>query len=262
MKGEGSYRVQDFGSPEAEIRRLAAQAKLPGADENEALAKVGLPTTGVGLEIGCGPGFFARNVLASRPGARVLGLDFDGRALSEAAKQLTVVRGAAETLPFSNSSFDFCYSRLVLRHVRDPHLVLAEQVRVVRPGGCVAAIDSSDSSLLLDPEPEGFAAIVSARQRWFSERGADANIGHRLPRLLRQAGLRDVQICTLVVTSAGIGVGPFAQVVIKSFLDAAEKASPNDAQIESATAAAEEWGQSPHAFGAIFLLVAGGERAP
>ena len=132
----------------------------------------------------------------------------------------------------------------------------------MKQGGYVAAIDCSDSTLVLEPQPDDFPAIMAARQRWFSERGSDPNIGHRLPRLLRAAGLRNVEVRTVVVSSAVIGLDAFAQVVLRSFVDAAEKQSPGDARIKSGAQAAAEWRLNKEAFGAIMLFVVGGEKAP
>lgn len=46
-----------------------------------------------------------------------------------------VIDSTGETLPFADESFDIVYSANVLEHTQHPELVLAESVRVLRPGG-------------------------------------------------------------------------------------------------------------------------------
>ncbi len=49
-------------------------------------------------------------------------------------------RAMGEALPFQDDSFDVVYSSNVLEHVRDPARVIAEAIRVVRPGGYVCFV--------------------------------------------------------------------------------------------------------------------------
>lgn len=46
-----------------------------------------------------------------------------------------VIRGNAESLPFSDGTFDLVYSTNVLEHVKDPKKVIEESVRVLKTGG-------------------------------------------------------------------------------------------------------------------------------
>ncbi|MEK7071253.1 MAG: class I SAM-dependent methyltransferase [Patescibacteria group bacterium] len=51
-----------------------------------------------------------------------------------------VINGKGEALPFPDNSFDICYSSNVLEHVDDPKKVIAEMVRVTKPGGIVQIV--------------------------------------------------------------------------------------------------------------------------
>ena len=88
--------------------------------------------------------------LARRTGARVIGADLTpqmlrrGKANVAAAglgKQIGLVAGRAEQLPFGDASFDSLTFTYLLRYVDDPQATLSELARVVKPGGLVASLE-------------------------------------------------------------------------------------------------------------------------
>jgi ubiquinone/menaquinone biosynthesis C-methylase UbiE len=97
------------------------------------------------LDVGCGPGTDTIPV-AQIVGTRglVVGVDHDLEMLREAdqrAVQAGVSRWVrhhkadAHLLPFRAGAFDACRCERMLQHVADPERVLAEMVRVTKPGG-------------------------------------------------------------------------------------------------------------------------------
>ena len=95
------------------------------------------------LDVATGTGLVAREV-ERRYGCRVVGLDQSADMLATAAQQsgdVPLVRARAEALPFADGSFDHVTFTYLLRYVDDPATVLRELVRIVRPGGRVAALD-------------------------------------------------------------------------------------------------------------------------
>jgi len=100
-----------------------------------------LPRTGRAIEIGCGSARLLARVQRAT-GLAAVGLDPSPQALALArrtagalAAPMEVLRGDARALPFADRSFDLVLSGGLLEHFEDPRAVLAEMVRVLRPGG-------------------------------------------------------------------------------------------------------------------------------
>lgn len=178
----------------------------------DALAAVFDPTTfrhlqdlGIGAgwrcwEVGAG-GTSVTAWLAKRvgPTGKVLATDIDISWMAAAARPPIEVRVhdvAAEAPP--GEGFDLVHARLVLVHVPDPVRALRSMIRALRPGGRIL-VEDLDAALqpLLCPEEHGPEHQLANRLRQalltlLAERGADLAYGRRLPRLLREAGLRGI----------------------------------------------------------------------
>jgi SAM-dependent methyltransferase len=134
---------------EAHFQRMARDS----IDENRSLEHLAAVEAAAGplagrrtLEVGSGPGL---TVAAARlvKGAEAYGvepgddeyggtLDFSWRLLDLLGVPRTaIVRGTGEAIPFPDGHFDVVYSSNVLEHVDDPPRVIAEMVRVLKPGG-------------------------------------------------------------------------------------------------------------------------------
>ena len=105
------------------------------------------------LEIGCGSGAMAAEVLRARPDIqRYVATDVDPAMVALARRQLAGFGDRAEVqevdasgLPFADGSFDAVVSWLMLHHTIAWERVLADAVRVLRPGGLLAGYDLPDS---------------------------------------------------------------------------------------------------------------------
>lgn len=104
------------------------------------------------LDLGCGAGRHAFEAL--RRGARVTALDYDEAELKDVAALAGALtetgelpaaaggacsRGDATALPFPDAAFDHIIAAEVLEHIDDDAAALRELVRVLRPGGTIAA---------------------------------------------------------------------------------------------------------------------------
>lgn len=96
------------------------------------------------LELGCGMGELT--TLLALSGARVTALDISSVSVGVASRRArlhgvedrcTFVVGAAETLPFADTSFDVVVGKAVLHHL-DPRVAATELERVMRPGARAA----------------------------------------------------------------------------------------------------------------------------
>jgi demethylmenaquinone methyltransferase/2-methoxy-6-polyprenyl-1,4-benzoquinol methylase len=101
------------------------------------------------LDVATGPAGVALQ-LASRTGGQVVGVDLTEAMIREgkanvaragAEKQVQVVLGKGQQLPFADATFDALTFTYLLRYVEDPAATLRELARVVRPGGTVANLE-------------------------------------------------------------------------------------------------------------------------
>jgi demethylmenaquinone methyltransferase/2-methoxy-6-polyprenyl-1,4-benzoquinol methylase len=96
------------------------------------------------LDVASGTGAVAVEI-ASRYGARVIGVDQSAAMLEEARRRvgdgIELHEARAEALPFEDASFDALTFTYLLRYVDDPAATMRELARVVRPGGRVAMLE-------------------------------------------------------------------------------------------------------------------------
>jgi len=145
------------------------------------------------LDAGCGPGEVSRE-LARRvgPGGSVLGVDGDAvkiAAAREAASGLSNLsfhEGDAADPP--GGPFDMIYARFLLSHVADAPAMLTAFRGRLTPGGRIVIEDVDFCGHFSEPAIPAFDDYIA----WYREaawlRGADAEIGQKLPRLLAGAG--------------------------------------------------------------------------
>jgi ubiquinone/menaquinone biosynthesis C-methylase UbiE len=131
-------------------------AEMPAHSNDEAnrllidMAQVGPEDTV--LDVACGPGLVACSL--AEVARHVTGIDLTPAMIEQAqARQrakglvnLTWLVGDAVPLPFPDVAFSVVVARYSFHHFLDPRAVLAEMVRVCRPGGRVAVIDVFTSS--------------------------------------------------------------------------------------------------------------------
>ncbi len=194
--GKGYLALMGRGGPLEDLARLAAEQVFRLAD----LA----PGESV-LDVGTGAGSPALEALPYvGPSGRIVGIDF-APSMVEAARVVAAQRGIGnaefyemdgEKLDFPDHSFDAIISRYAYPHFTSAAGAFAESLRVLRPGGRLAAAMHGDT----DHNPY-LAAPVTAMARFhenprpLTERGPFGLASPvALEAQLRQAGFSDVRI--------------------------------------------------------------------
>lgn len=143
------------------------------------------------LDFGCGTGTLTLMIEASEPGAEIVGVDVDEKALDIARAKLGANRSKIHLyqaspgpLPFPDCSFDRVLSCLVFHHLRrnEKLAALSECHRVLRPDGEIHIADWGQSAsfllragFLLTQLLDGFESTTD-------------NARGLLPEFIRQAG--------------------------------------------------------------------------
>lgn len=201
--GPDATAVYALGSSKGESDRLLRQADELAADAAALLDRVALRPGQSAIDLGCGPRGIL-DLLAERvsPGGRVVGLDADQAHASMAAEfaagqglpGVEIVTADARRTGLPPGSFDLVHARTLLTNVPYPLQVVAEMVRLARPGGWVAAMEPDVEYTMCYPPHPAFTRICAIFPVVFGRNGADPHIGRRVPELFRQAGLADVEV--------------------------------------------------------------------
>ncbi|MFP3122930.1 demethylmenaquinone methyltransferase [Ectobacillus funiculus] len=158
---------------------------------------------------------------------KVYGLDFSQNMLSigeEKIKalnleQVKLVHGNAMQLPFADNTFDYVTIGFGLRNVPDYLQVLREMTRVVRPGGKVVCLETSQPTMFgvrqlymlyfryIMPILGKMLAKSYKEYSWLQESASTFPGMQELARMFEQAGLEKVQVKPFTFGVAAMHVG-------------------------------------------------------
>ncbi len=144
----------------------------------------------------------------------VVGLDFSKNMLSIAEeknkeyniKQLDFIHGNAMDLPFESNSFDYVTIGFGLRNVPDYLTVLKEMYRVVKPGGTVVCLETSQPTMIgfrqayyfyfkfIMPLFGKLFAKSYKEYAWLHESAKDFPNKKELTKLFKEAGFKDIEV--------------------------------------------------------------------
>lgn len=161
------------------------------------------------LSVGLGPGWRVWEVgaggasvptwIAEQTHGFVLATDIDTSWLGRTDGGFEVKRHDIGSDSAPEDGFDLVHARLVLVHVPQRVDALATMVGALRPGGWLV-VEEADPGLQPRVCPDEFGAeqVLANRLKvgfrtLMADRGVDLSFGRTLPRLLRAAGLVDVQ---------------------------------------------------------------------
>ena len=167
------------------------------------------------LDVCTGTGDWAISLAeAAGTNGKVIGLDFSDNMLKvakekkaeETLPQLDFRHGNAMELPFEDDTFDYVTIGFGLRNVPDYLTVLKEMRRVVKPGGKVVCLETSQPTLIgfrqgyylyfkyIMPLFGKLFAKSYDEYAWLHESARDFPDKNQLKQLFHEAGLKDVKI--------------------------------------------------------------------
>jgi len=180
---------------QGEIERLAAQGAWLAAETEALLTAIGVAPGWRCLDLACGLGDVTR-LMAARVGAtgRVVGVDVERRFLDLAriAAPATVTYREADACAtgLPAEGFDLVHGRFLFAGSAGLDALLAEAIRLVRPGGVVALQEQDLSTTACHPPHPAFARLKAMLGAGLEQSGTGRGVARRLFGLLRQAGLR------------------------------------------------------------------------
>jgi SAM-dependent methyltransferase len=182
-----------------EYERLRAQARVWEPATEGLLERLGVGPGARCLDAGCGPGESMR-LMARRagPSGRVTGIDVDAPLGAQALSMLRaeghdrcdfarVDLTGDDAIP--GAPFDLVYARLLLFHLPERVAVLRRLWEAVAPGGHLLIQDYDVRATSVLPELESVEEWKRVVLAAFEARGADTQVGARLPELFARAGI-------------------------------------------------------------------------
>jgi SAM-dependent methyltransferase len=196
-----------LGYRRAEQVRLQEQARQLAEESSWLFDRLALPPGARVVEIGCGPQG-CLDLLARRvgPAGKVIGVERSEDAVEMARAfvreqglaNVEVIHRDARSTELPRDGFDFVTSRLVLVNVPQPQEIVAEAVALLKSGAIVAFHEADYVAHVCDPPLAAWDRAIEILNDYSTASGIDLFVGRKLPRLLREAGLVDVDARPLV----------------------------------------------------------------
>ena len=182
--------------------RLRLLSEVMGPSTCALLADVGIREGSVCLDVGCGGGDVTFELArAAGPTGRAAGVDLDDTKIEIARRegaQQALANVAFETRDVTEwepaELFDVVFARFLLTHLVNPGALVSAMRRHLRPGGVIVVEDVDFRGHFAEPDCPALRRFVEWYTKSVQSRGADPNIGPRLPGLLREAGFEDIQM--------------------------------------------------------------------
>ena len=204
---EDSYIIRG-GLAGRERLRVLARAMHPTT--SALFDRVGIAAGMRCLDVGSGGGDVTRE-LARRvaPGGQAVGIDRDSTKVAIAREEargdtdVVLEYREADVLTIELApEYDVIYARFLLTHMGDPGAVAARLAEGLAPGGVLIVEDIDHSGCFCHPSQVAYHRYVQLYTEAARARGADPDIGPRLPQLLVAAGCERIQVN--VVQPAGM----------------------------------------------------------
>lgn len=110
------------------------------------------------LDVGAAEGLILGSIKKKFPKAECVGLEYSQELINlNQNKNIKIVQGDAQNLPFENNSFDIAVATAIIEHLPQPLKMLTEIYRILRPNGIL---------ILTTPEPffDKIAELISKEE--------------------------------------------------------------------------------------------------
>lgn len=220
MTHDRNPQAQQMGD-ESMVRNLAYQADAIWPQEKVLFDRYALSGAIQILDVGCGTGEITRRLAEHYPQATVIGMDilesnlvFARRDSGEFSNRVSYEQGDAFALKNADASLDLLVCRHMSQAVPDFNLVLAEFMRVLKPGGVLHLL-SEDYGMLHFPvielDPDRFWNDHAIK--FLHSIRCDGRIGRHSPSLLEKAGYHNIVMDYITVDTLRVSREIFAGVI-------------------------------------------------
>ncbi|MEW6136673.1 MAG: bifunctional demethylmenaquinone methyltransferase/2-methoxy-6-polyprenyl-1,4-benzoquinol methylase UbiE [Thermodesulfobacteriota bacterium] len=173
-----------------------------------AISRLALMMGSTYLDVGCGTGDMAMEIVKRAPGSRVIGIDPSEGMLEVGREKIAtqgldqsiiLLKGDVLDLQFSDDTFDGAITAFCIRNVTDRKRGLSEIFRVVRPGGLLVILELTEpQGPIMRPLfrfygkvfMPGLTTILSSRSayKYLTDSMADFPNPHDILRLMGEVG--------------------------------------------------------------------------
>jgi len=207
---------------ESMVRNLDAQARAIWPQEAPLFERYALPTQAYILDAGCGTGEISSRLARMFPQAKVLGVDIIDahlelarRRYAELGSRLRFEHQSIYEVEAADDSYDLTVCRHVLHSIPWAEAVVAELVRVTRPGGYLHVI-AEDYRMLhfqarngVDPTDFWYAGPL----QFGKATGTDLFIGRNVYSIFARLGLAAIAIDYVIVDTLRTPRETFASII-------------------------------------------------
>jgi ubiquinone/menaquinone biosynthesis C-methylase UbiE len=206
---------------ESMVRNLDAQARAIWPQEVDLVRRYELPANPRILDAGCGTGEASSRLAELFPAAEILGVDIVDASLNLARSRyaryeprLRFEHQSIYELSVPERSYDLVLCRHVIHSIPHADRVLAEFVRVTRPGGYLHLIPEDYGMLHFqhgEPDPRDFWYQVPPA--FAKGTGTDLFIGRNTFSILAAMNLEEIKVDYVVVDTLRVPRETFASII-------------------------------------------------
>lgn len=209
-------------------RYLELQVTLFAETEFELFQKYGFSSVSSSvLDLGCGPGLYARALRAWNPNIQVVAADTNPALISEFKNVLAkkpdsgiqILEWTAGTTqaPDEARKCKFVILRYVLQHNHDPVKVLRALKKQLAPGAIIFIVEEDDGLYQFEPSFPAFEKLILVWRKWAKAFKADRLIGRKVSGMVPKAGLELLDLQVLCHTPHRHGIETFLEYFKLSF---------------------------------------------